>query len=75
MPEPKPPKKQPNRYARFSGIVFQMIAIIALGTYIGVKLDQNFPNQYDAYTISLALVSVFISLYVVIKQITKSTNR
>ena len=30
-----------------------MFAIIAVGTYIGVKLDENYPNEHNLYTLSL----------------------
>ena len=50
-----------------------MIAIIVLGTYIGIKLDERYINEHNLYTISLALLSVFISLFVVIRQVTKSS--
>ena len=51
-----------------------MLVTIGLGTYAGVKLDEHYPNQYSAYTISCALASIFIALYSVIKQVTKFTD-
>jgi len=39
----KPPlgqKDKSNSYARFSGVAIQMFAIIGIGTFIGVKLDE-----------------------------------
>jgi F0F1-type ATP synthase assembly protein I len=71
MTHQKPPKKPLNQYAKYSAILFQMIAIIAIGTYIGIKLDENYPNKHDSYTIIGATLSVIISIYVVIKQVIK----
>lgn len=75
MDQQKHPKKKSFKtYARFSGIVFQMIAIIVAGSYIGVRLDENFPNENNWYTISLSLISVIISVIVVIKNINSASK-
>jgi len=58
-----------NSYARFSGIAIQMFAIIAVGTFIGVKLDENYPNEYNLYTLMLTLSSVIASIIYVIRRI------
>lgn len=63
-------KNQLNSYARFSGIAFQMIVIIGLGSYGGVKLDESYPNEYHFFTLLCSLASVAIAMYVVIKQVT-----
>ena len=74
--EKKYPKKQIreqkerlNSYARFSGIAIQMIAIIAVGTYIGVKLDETYPNNHNLYTLGFSLGSVISSIVYVIRRI------
>ena len=64
-----------NAYARFSGIAFQMIAIIGLGTFGGVKLDQSYPNKYSVFTIICSLISVGIAMYYVIKQVTDFSDK
>ncbi|NNL09533.1 MAG: AtpZ/AtpI family protein, partial [Croceitalea sp.] len=63
MSQPKSPKKKNsfNTYARYSGFVFQMIAIIVFGTFIGSKIDQRYPNDQNWYTLSFSLMSVIIS--------------
>ena len=67
--EERKPKKQLRSYARLSGIAFQMVAIIAIGTFIGIKLDEKFPNSYNAYTLGVSLTSVIMSLVYVIRRI------
>jgi len=52
-----------------------MIAIIGLGTYGGVKLDEKYPNEHSLFTIILSLVSVAIAMYYVIKQVSFTTNK
>lgn len=60
---------QLNAYAKYSSVVIQMMAIIGIGTFAGVKLDDSFPNQHDLYTIILSLSSVIISIVFVIRRI------
>ncbi|MDT0558087.1 AtpZ/AtpI family protein [Ichthyenterobacterium sp. W332] len=62
-------KERLNTYARFSGIVIQMFAIIGLGTFAGVKLDEFFPNDHKFYAIILSLSSVILALVFVIRRI------
>ena len=68
----KPPQDQKdklNSYARFSGIAIQMFAIIGIGTFIGVKLDEKYPNKHNLYTVILSLASVIMSIVYVIRRI------
>ena len=68
----KPSEKkatQFNSYARYSGIAVQMFAIIGIGSFIGVKLDEKFSNDHHLYTIILSLTSVIGSIILVIRQI------
>jgi hypothetical protein len=51
-----------------------MIAIIAAGTFIGIKLDEKFPNKHDLYTLILTLSSVIISIVYVIRRIIASSK-
>jgi uncharacterized membrane protein YfcA len=63
------PEKPLNKYARFSGIGLQMGAIILAGAYFGQYLDERFQNSGPYLTAALALVAVFISLYLLIKEL------
>lgn len=66
----KKPGKQLNNYIKFSGIAFQMIAIICLFAFFGVWLDGKFPNNFSAYTLIFSLLGVALAMYFVIKQVT-----
>ncbi len=77
MSQQKSPKKKQsvNSYAQFSGMAFQMIAIIGGGTYFGVFLDDKFPNKHNIYTVICSLFAVLIAIYFVVRQIIKMSNR
>jgi len=47
-----------------------MIAIIGVGCYGGIKLDEAFPNTYSLWTISSCLVAVVIAMVYVIRRVT-----
>jgi hypothetical protein len=69
-----PPKKSLNKYAKFSGLAFQMFAIIALGAYLGVKLDEKYPNKKNLFTLGFLLGSVLLSIFHVIRQIISASK-
>jgi len=69
-------EKEPNEggspissYAKYSSMGFQMIAIIGGFTYGGYKIDQAYHHTTQWATATLALVGVFISLFIIIKAV------
>ena len=69
----KTKKSDLNFYARYSSIAIQMVIIIGVGTFIGVKLDEYFPNEHKLYTLILSLSSVILSMVYVIRRIIASS--
>ncbi len=65
--------KQIRSYSYYSGIAIQMIVIIAGGTYGGLKLDE-FLNLKPLFTILGALISIAISMYIIIKDLSINKN-
>jgi len=62
-------KKNHNAYARFSTLGIQMGIVIGLATWLGVYLDERYPNKYKLYTVFGALLGVFIAMYLMIKEV------
>lgn len=62
-------KDQRNKYLAFVNIAFQMGIVIAAGVFVGIWLDEKYPNRYSVYTISLSLLGVFIALYQVYRAV------
>ena len=70
-------KQQPkplNAYAKYSSLGFQMAIIIGGGCYGGYKLDEHFNNTNSVFTIIFSLLSIGLAMYVVIKDIIKSSK-
>ena len=63
-------RKRWDAGAAYSGMAFQMGAIIALGTFGGVKLDQ-WLELSPVFTIICALISIALAMYVMIQKFTK----
>ena len=68
-------KKQENKgindFAKYSGMAFQMVAIIAVTTWGGVKLDKLAGFETPVFTIILSLLGVFAAIYTAIKDFIK----
>lgn len=71
----KNPKKQENKglndYAKYSGIAFQMLAIIALTTWGGIKLDKLAGFEKPVFTVILSLLGVLAAIYTAVKDFIK----
>ena len=64
-----------SKYARFSSIVIQMGVIISFFTWLGLYLDGEYNSETGWWTISLSLFGIVISLYLVINNVIKISNK
>ncbi len=67
-------KKYLDNYARYSSIALQMLAIILLGVFGGVKLDEWINTGFPVFTVILSILSVIAAIYVVIKDLLKNNK-
>jgi F0F1-type ATP synthase assembly protein I len=71
----KSPKSLQNKgirdFARYSGLAFQMIGIILVTVWGGVKLDKLTGWHTPVFTIVLSLLGVFAAIYTAIKDFIK----
>lgn len=65
--------KSQNKYLRFTFTAFQMGGTIFLGNYIGKWLDAEYDKSF--YETVVTLFSVFVSMYLVISQVVKISNK
>ncbi|MFB2117707.1 AtpZ/AtpI family protein [Parapedobacter sp. 2B3] len=60
-----------GKYAYFSGVGFQMLGIIGVFTYIGYRIDKSREAETPIWTALFALAGVCISMYTVIRAVTR----
>ena len=69
------PKNKLNKgikdFGKYSGIAFQMIAIILVSVWGGIKLDKLTCWHTPVFTIVLSLLGVFAAIYTAVKDFIK----
>lgn len=63
------PKRSLNPYVKYSGIAFQMIVIILLGLFAGIKSDAFFKLEFPAFTLALTLLALGVALYILFRDV------
>jgi F0F1-type ATP synthase assembly protein I len=58
-------------FGRYSGLAFQMIGIILITVWGGVKLDKLTGWHTPVFTIILSLLGVFAAIYTAVKDFIK----
>lgn len=62
-------------YAKYSSIAVQMLAIILLGVFFGVKLDEWIAWEFPVFTSVFSILSVFLAIYYVTRDFLKKDKR
>jgi F0F1-type ATP synthase assembly protein I len=70
-PNQKQQQSQLNEYLKYSGLAFQMMAVIALGVWGGIKLDEWTGWKFPVFTVVLSLVAIAGSIIALIKSLPK----
>jgi len=68
-------KKSLDNYTRYSSIAFQMLIIILIGVFGGIKLDDWLKLSFPVFTIILSILAVILSIYTVTKGLMKSSGK
>lgn len=63
--------KSLSNYAKYSNLAFQMIAIIFVGVFGGIKLDQWLHMNFPVFTVVLSLAGTAGAIYFGIKDFLK----
>jgi F0F1-type ATP synthase assembly protein I len=72
--DPLPKKKSLDNYARYSSIAFQMLIIILIGVFGGVKLDQWLKLSVPVFTVVLSILAVILAIYTVTRDLLKQNK-
>jgi F0F1-type ATP synthase assembly protein I len=62
------PKKKVDDFIRYSGLAFEMIVIMAVGVFAGIKIDRWFDLSFPAFTLVLMILSVIGAIYHAIRK-------
>ncbi|WP_462266544.1 AtpZ/AtpI family protein [Mucilaginibacter sp.] len=69
MPENQPNEKQVSNALKYTGIGFQMIAVIGLLTFVGYEIDKHYQHTTQWATAVFSLLGVFVSLFITLKSL------
>lgn len=58
-----------KQYARYTGIAFQMMAIMAFSAWLGWKIDQWMELNFPVFTLVLTITAVALVLYKLIRSL------
>ncbi len=64
-------RKEVNNYLRFSGLAFQMLAVIGGFTYLGYRIDGWQEHRIPVWTLVLSLLSIGAALYHFIRTVAR----
>ena len=67
--EIKDTKKSLAGYAKYTGVAFQMMAIIGFSAFIGYKIDQYYNHEVQWVTALSCVLGVCLSIYQTIRQL------
>ena len=60
--QPNKPKTRLDNFIRYSGLGFEMMAIIGGFTFLGYKIDQWMENSFKGFTLGLMIFSVIVAI-------------
>jgi uncharacterized protein (DUF983 family) len=69
QPDSNKEGKAISAYAKYTGMAFQMIAIIGIFAFAGYKIDEAAHHDTQWVTAAMSLAGVFISLFLVIRSV------
>jgi nucleoside recognition membrane protein YjiH len=64
-------QSQINDYVKYSGLAFQMAALIFLGYWVGGKLDDWLEFRIPVFTIILIVTFIILTIYSLIRSLPK----
>jgi len=60
-----------SEYAKYSSLIFQMIAIVAIGFFGGAELDKLMNMKSPVFTIILTIFTSFAAVYYLFRTLLK----
>jgi F0F1-type ATP synthase assembly protein I len=67
LKNPEKTAKSLSDYSKYSSLAFQMIAIILIGVFGGIKLDKWLKMAFPLFTVVLSFLAVLFAIYYSLK--------
>ncbi len=58
-------------YLKYSGLAFQMLAVIGVSVWAGIKLDEKFNNNNPLFVLILTFLGIFGTIYTLYSSLPK----
>jgi len=58
-----------KQYARYTGIAFQMMAIMAFAAWLGWELDERLNLNFPLFTLIFIIIAVGLVLYKIVRSL------
>ena len=71
-PDPHFKKKPFNSYLKYSGLAFQLVAVILAGVFIGNRMDRWLSLESPVFTLVFPLLFNIVFIIIIVRQIMKS---
>lgn len=75
LPQPPPERKPANALAKYAGLAFQMLGIIAICTWLGIWLDRRLALSTPWATLGLTLFGVIGAMVHVIRNVNQDAGQ
>ncbi len=75
MPLSGKKKKSLDNYTRYTSMGFEMLLIILIGVFGGIKLDQWLHLKVPVFTVVLSVLAVILSIYSVTRGLLKNDRK
>ena len=62
------PKKKIDDFIRYSSLAFEMVVIMGIGVFAGVKIDSWLGFKFPVFTLVLMILSVIGAIYYAIRK-------
>jgi len=67
--------KNLKEYARYSNLGMQMIVVILLGVFGGIKLDKWLHTKFPVFTVVLSFIGVILGIYVGLRDFIRTKKK
>ena len=73
----QPPKhsKLLSSYIHYASLSFQMMAIMSIAVWAGLKLDKFFQLNFPVFLILLSLGATVLTIYLLIRKLTRTLHK